>query len=128
MISRQVLLLLVSLQLTSQELPTNNLPAQEMVAAAGISRNIEVTCGFNDNQNSHREYWIINGTVYNLYTENYPKSNVVHDSLYTLLITSVDICLNDTSFQCVIFPPTGLNAIVGRVTRLIVVTGNVKIM
>ena len=114
----QVAILLASIQLSSQQLPTD-LPEQVMKAVAGISTNIEVTCGFNNIL--VREYWIINGTFYNLYIENYP--NVELESLYTLRIANVDICLNDTTFQCVIITSIDQNITVGRVTRLIVVEG-----
>ena len=112
-------ILIASIELSSQQLPTD-LPEQVMVAVAGISTNIEVTCGFNNIL--LREYWNINGTFYYLYTENYP--NVELESLYTLRIANVDMCLNNTTFQCVIFTSTSEHTIVGRVTRLIVVEGN----
>ena len=114
-------ILFAFIELSFQQLPTD-LPEQEMVAVSGFSTNIEVTCGFNNIL--VREYWNINGIIYDLYTENYP--NVELESLYTLRIASVNICLNDTTFQCVIFTSTGQNTIVGRVTRLIVIEGNIS--
>jgi len=109
-------LLIAYMPLSLQQLPSSS-PEVNMIAVEGVSSNIEVTCGFNNIY--EREYWIINDTIYNLYIESLPY--VEHESLYTLRIRTIDICLNNTTFQCVTFG--NLNVIYGRVTRLIVREG-----
>ena len=84
-----------------------------MTAVSGISMNIEITCGFNENLGP--ELWFINGTIYDLCNDEIPCIQV--DSLYSIRIKMVPLFFNDTTFQCLsstIHPP-------GRVTRIFVV-------
>ena len=96
---------------TLQQFPTN---AEErtMMAVEGLSRNIEVSCGFNEDLGT--VLWVINGIIYDLTTNIFVCFE--RDGLYTLRIPIVQLCLNDTTFQCIsstIHPP-------GRVTRIYV--------
>ena len=111
-------LLSANLQFSLQQIPTTELPELVLVAVEGVSTNLEITCGFDDMFGM--EYWIINGIIYNLYVELI--QNIALESLYTLRIPEVDICLDNSTYQCVILiSPT--EARIGRVTRLHVVKG-----
>ena len=61
-----------------------------------INSNVDVSCGFQDNVGP--TLWIINGSIYDLRKESHLF--IVVDGIYTILIPEVNLCLNDTTFQC----------------------------
>ena len=62
----------------------------------GVSSNVEVACGFNGNFGP--TLWIINGSIYDLRKESNPY--VLVDGIYAVDIPEINLCLNDTTFQC----------------------------
>ena len=99
----------MSIHNSNGQFPTNQ-DEVGMVAVDGYSTNIEVTCGFNEDLGP--PLWVINGIIYDLLS--YRLSYIELDSLYSIRIPTVSICLDNTTFQCLsstIQPP-------GRVTRL----------
>lgn len=85
-----------------------------MKAAESLSRNIEVSCGFDVEEET--PLWLINGSTYELFTVP-DYFDIVIDSTFTLIIHTASLCLNDTTFQC----HSTVRNQRGRVTRLIVI-------
>ena len=80
-----------------------------------LEKNIEIFCRFDEKIGP--EFWVINGSIYDLYTDSIPY--IEHVRLYVLRIPTAVLCLNNTTFQClssVIHPP-------GRVKRVYVIRG-----
>ena len=61
-----------------------------------VNSNVDVSCGFQDNIGP--TLWIINGSIYDLRKESHPF--ILLDGIYTIRIPEVNLCLNDTTFQC----------------------------
>ena len=91
------------------QLPTTE--AEVVIFAVdGLSANL--TCGFDEDLGP--PLWVINGNVYDFLLHKLDFLEL--DGLYSIIIPTVSICLDNTTFQCLsstIHPP-------GRVTRLFV--------
>ena len=94
-----------------EQFPTNEEEIQ-MVAVEGLSENLEVTCGYNEDLGP--PLWVVNGSIYDLFIHK--LSYLVLDGLYSIRIPTVSICLDNITFQCISstkHPP-------GRITRIFV--------
>ena len=80
---------------------------------AGITSNLEITCSNTDP--SDTVYWIINDLIYNLYIERYPFVQLSNQ--WTITIPFLDVCLNNTIFQCM--SSSSLTPIEGKVTLIV---------
>ena len=93
------------------QFPTNENEIQ-IVAVEGLSANLEVTCGYNEDLGP--PLWVINELIFDLFIHK--LSYLELDSLYSIRIPTVSICLNNVTFQCISstkHPP-------GRITRIFV--------
>ena len=91
------------------QFPTNETEVV-LIAVDGLSTNL--TCGFNEDLGP--PLWVINGDIFDLLLHKLDFLEL--DGLYSIIIPTVSICLDNTTFQCLsstIRPP-------GRVTRLFV--------
>ena len=77
----------------------------------GLSSYTPINCGFTDGI----PHWKINESIYDLNKVSYP--NIVLDGIYGIQISSITVCLNDTTFQCL----SSRYHTIGRVARLIVI-------
>ena len=98
---------------SSGQVPTTEPELIVQDAVAGLSTNIEITCGFDRNMGPPS--WVINGSIYDIFLERLLFLEV--DTLFSIQIPTVSICLNNTTFQCLsetVHSPA-------RVTRMIVI-------
>ena len=97
---------------SSGQFPTTE-PELIVQHVAGLSTNVEITCGFD--RNVGPSLWVINGSIYDIFQDRLLFLEV--DTLFSIKIPTVNICLNNITFQC-------LSATLhspGRVTRMLVV-------
>ena len=83
------------------------------IGVAGITSNLEIACNRIDTLDP--VYWIINGKIYDLYIQHLPFIQL--SSSGTITIPFLDVCLNDTTFQCM--SSSSLTPMEGKVTLIV---------
>ena len=90
-----------------------NTKDRKLIGVAGITTNLEIACSGIDTLDP--VYWIINDKIYDLYIQHLPFIQL--SSSGTITIPFLDVCLNDTTFQCM--SSSSLTPIEGKVTLIV---------